>query len=144
MSTRREFLHTGAVGVTGLLTGISSCTFASRTASFKPVKFGIISDVHRSHTFDAYERLEVFMKRVEKEKPDFIISLGDFANAIPENEVFTKLFTSSQTPAYHVLGNHEMDNVDKKDAVAFLGMPSSYYSFDTGGYHCVVLDANFI
>ena len=74
----------------------------------------------------------------------FLISLGNFAHAISGNEGFAKHFASSTSPAYHVLGNHEMDRVDKKDTTAFLGMPSPYYSFDVGGYHCVVLDPNFI
>ena len=149
MQTRRNFLATvGAVGATGLLTGMSSCTLKSdktRSSSlFKPIKFGIIADIHRDLTPDADERLESFMKKVDAEKPDFLISLGDFAHALPVNEAFVKRFASSKAPAYHVLGNHEMDRVDKKDAVAFLGMPSPYYSFDLGGYHFVVLDPNYI
>ena len=84
------------------------------------------------------------MKRVDEENPDFLISLGDFAHARPANERFAARFASSKSPACHVLGNHEMDRVDKKDAVAFLRMPSPSYSFDIGGYHCVVLDPNYI
>jgi hypothetical protein len=72
------------------------------------------------------------------------MSLGDFAHAIPVNENFAKRFATSKSPAWHVLGNHEMDRVDKKTAVAFLGMPAAYYSFDVGGYHGVVLDPNYI
>ena len=146
MRTRREFLHAlGAVGAAGLLP-VMSCGArgSAKRANFKPIKFGIISDIHRDLTPDADQRLEVFMKKVDEEKPDFLISLGDFAHAIPANEGFAKRFASSKSPAYHVLGNHEMDRVDKKDATAFLGMPSPYYSFDIGGYHCVVMDPNFI
>jgi len=149
MYTRRNFLFTvGAIGTAGLLSGIPSCTKKvdkTKTSNvFKPVKFGIISDIHRDLTPDADERLESFMKKVDVENPDFLISLGDFAHALPANEAFVKRFASSKSPAYHVLGNHEMDRVDKKDAVAFLGIPSPYYSFDIGGYHFVVLDPNYI
>ena len=146
MKTRREFLQTmGTAGVAGLLAGMSSCANGSaKRAVFQPIKFGIISDIHRDMTPDADERLEVFMKKVDEERPDFLISLGDFAHAISANEGFAKRFASSKAPAYHALGNHEMDLVDKKDATAFLGMPSPYYSFDIGGYHCVVFDPNFI
>ena len=147
MKTRREFIQTlGVVGATGLLTGLSSAMpgCSAGKARFPPIKFGVISDIHRDLTPDADERLDAFMKKVEVEKPDFLIDLGDFAFAIPKNEDFAKRFASSKSPAYHVLGNHDMDRVDKKDATAFFGMPSSYYSFDIGGYHCVVIDPNYI
>ena len=146
MKTRRDFLQTlGAVGATGLFTGLSSATLgASEQTILNPLKFGVISDIHCDLTPDAEERLEIFMKHVDVEKPDFLIDLGDFAFAIPQNENFAKRFTSSKSPAYHVLGNHDMDRVDKKDATAFFGMPSPYYSFDIGGYHCVVFDPNNI
>ena len=146
MSTRRDFLkNLGTVGALGLLSSTPLKADETGTVSvFKSIKFGIIADIHRDLTPDADERLESFMKRVEEENPDFLISLGDFAHALSANTAFAKRFASSKSPVYHVLGNHEMDRVDKKDAVAFLQMPSPYYSFDFGGYHCVVLDPNYI
>ena len=153
MNTRRKFLRTvGVVGTAGVISslasGLTSGQFkaANNGASriYKPIKFGVIADLHCDLTPDADARLESFMKKVEEEKPDLLISLGDFAFAIPANEQFVKRFASSKAPAYHVLGNHEMDRVDKKDATAFLGMPSPYYSFDRGGYHFVVMDPNYI
>ena len=138
----------GAVGAMGLLNGLSTAPLkAGETGTsnvYKSITFGIIADIHRDLTPDADDRLETFMKRVDQENPDFLISLGDFAHAVSANTAFVKRFASSKSPAYHVLGNHEMDRVDKKEAVAFLNMPSPYYSFDTGGYHCVVLDPNYI
>ena len=149
MNTRRDFLkNLGTVGALGLLNSMSSTPLQAgetRTSSvYKSIKFGIITDIHRDLTPDADERLETFMKRVDEENPDFLISLGDFAHALPANEQFPKRFASSKVQAFHVLGNHEMDRVDKKEATAFLNMPSPYYSFDIGGYHCVVLDPNYI
>ena len=149
MNTRRDFLrNVGALGALGLLNGLSTAPLKAgetrRSSVYKPIKFGIISDIHRDLTPDADDRLESFMKRVDEENPDFLISLGDFAHALPVNTGFAKRFMSSKSPAYHVLGNHEMDRVDKKDAAAFLQMPSPSYSFDIGGYHCVVLDPNYI
>ncbi len=147
--TRRKFLRSlGLAGAAGLCSPLSFDLLAAAETDgltpLKPIKFGMIADIHRDLTPDADERLEAFMKKVEEEKPDFILSLGDFAHAIPRNEVFARRFASSESPAYHVLGNHDMDKVDKKSAVAFLSMPSPYYSFDMCGYHCVVLDPNNI
>ena len=149
MSTRRDFLNTlGAAGTFGLLNGLSpwplKASVAKTSSVFKPIKFGIISDLHRDLTPDADERLDSFMKRAGEEDPDFLISLGDFAHALPANKPFAERFASSKTPAYHALGNHDMDRVDKQEAVAFLRIPSPSYSFDIGSYHCVVLDPNYI
>jgi hypothetical protein len=145
--SRREFFRAvGLLGTIGTLIGLSSRPFAATESkpsrSFRPIQFGIIADIHYDLTPGAAEHLEVFMKKVGEVSPDFIISLGDFAHAIPENAPFAKRFVSSKCPAYHVLGNHDMDRVNKKDATGFLGMPSPYYSFDIGGYHCVVIDPN--
>ena len=134
MSTRRDFLRTiGAVGTVGWLTGLSTellgASWTNTSKAFQAVKFGIIADIHRDLTPDADERLEAFMKKVDEEKPDFLMSLGDFAHPIAENEGFAQRFASSKSPACHVLGNHEIDYVDKKTAVAFLHMPSAFYSF---------------
>lgn len=147
MTTRRDFLRTttlaGLAGTT--LFGSGTKILADeKTQNFKPIKFGIIADIHRDLTPDVDERLEAFLKRVGEEKPDFIISLGDFAHAIPAGESFRDRFAASGVPTHHVLGNHEMDRVSKAEAVAFLKMPGPFYSFDLGGYHCVVLDPNFI
>ena len=145
MPTRRDFLRaTGFAGATGLLGTTAFSADVTKPNGFQPIKFGIIADIHRDLTPDADERLEAFMKRVDAEKPDFIISLGDFAHSVPENEVFRDRFAASGIPTYHVLGNHEMDRVSKAEATDFLKMPAPYYSFDVGGYHCVVLDPNFI
>jgi len=115
---RRDFLSSaammGAAGTLGVGALLASCGSANKMTPFKPIKFGIISDIHHTATPDTDERLEVFMKKVEEEKPDFLMSLGDFAHPIQDNESFAKRFASSQSPAYHVLGNHEMDQVDKK------------------------------
>jgi hypothetical protein len=149
MNTRRDFLRTTlSIGSAGILTGLTfDLLQAAETDSpiaFQPIKFGIIADMHRDMTPDADERLEAFMKKVDEEKPDFLMDLGDFAHPLPANEPFIQRFTSSKSPAYHVLGNHDLDAVDKKTAVAIFGMPAAYYSFDTCGYHCVVLDPNSV
>lgn len=147
MNTRRDFLRSvGLGGAAGLLgaTALTTSAVSANTTAFKPIKFGIIADIHRDLTYDVDARLEAFMKQVDVEQPDFIISLGDFAHAIPANEPFRDRFASSKVPSYHVLGNHEMDRVSKNEAADFLKMPAPFYSFDIQGYHCVVMDPNFI
>lgn len=148
MTTRRDFLRTTAgVGAAFIAGGCGSAGAAApgrSSASFKPIKFGLIADIHKNHMPFGDKRMEAFIGKVETEKPDFILSLGDFCYPLKENEAFAKRFAEAPAPSYHVLGNHEMDTCSKSEIVDFLGMPSPYYSVDVGGYHLVVLDANFI
>jgi predicted phosphodiesterase len=149
--TRRSFLcKTGLLGIAGIA-GTGCKTLDSKISSsrkFEAVKFGIIADIHFDlmHMIgDADRRLDAFLQKVETEKPDFIISLGDFVQKIqlPESKSFAKRFKSVDCPALHVLGNHDVDFATKKEACAFMEMPASYYSCDVGGYHCVMLDGNY-
>ncbi|GHV65293.1 hypothetical protein FACS1894199_05620 [Bacteroidia bacterium] len=137
------------MGITAGLAGLPIDSVIAAEPSvkkFKPLKFGILADIHRDCTSDAEERLDAFLKKVEVEKPDFIIDLGDFIHDPnpPKNQDFAKQFKTARCPAYHVIGNHELEKVSKKEIVPFLEMPAPYYSFDLGGYHCVVLDGNNI
>ncbi len=147
MNNRRNFLKQLTIlGGTGLslplVAGNITDLSLEKKKAGKSVKFGIISDIHRDLIPDADSRLNIFMKKVEIEKPDFIISLGDFCFGIPENQSFIKQFASAVCPAYHVLGNHDMDRNTKDEMIDFFKIPSRYYSFDSNGYHFVVLDAN--
>lgn len=148
-TTRRDFLYslaltgTAGFGLSELISAASTSTLKS-SRIFDPIKIGIIADIHRDTAQDGDERLEMFMRKVGIEKPNLILSLGDFAHPLPKNEVFRDSFASSDCPSYHILGNHEMDYATKSEAAAFLGMPSPCYSFDCAGYHFVVLDPNFI
>ncbi|MBD2866482.1 metallophosphoesterase family protein [Paenibacillus oceani] len=111
----------------------------------KPViRFGIMADVHQDLMFNAEKRLQEFILRMNAERVDFIIQLGDFCHPIPENGSFLSIWNEFNGPRYHVLGNHDMDKNDKKTVMSFIGMDRSYYSFDRGPYHFVVLDANYI
>ena len=44
---------------------------------------------------------------------------------------------------HHVLGNHCVDTLTKEEFLDRVGQERSFYSFDVGGYHFVVLDACF-
>lgn len=104
------------------------------------IKIGIIADVH-----DQEQRLQAFIDQAVKEKPDFIIQLGDLSNGKPEiNEKMLAVWNSYSGTKYHVFGNHEFDHATKDELVQRQQMPGTYYSFDSGDYHFVVLDCNFI
>ena len=109
-----------------------------------PIRFAVCSDLHYDLMPDVSERLKEFIAFSEQNKPDFIIHLGDFCFANEKNNSFVQQWHAASSPKYQVLGNHDMDHNTKAQAVAFLGMPAPYYSFDAGWLHCVVLDPNHL
>lgn len=108
------------------------------------ITFGVMADIHQDFMYRAEDRLEEFIERMNKEKVDFIIQLGDFCFPTEENRSFVSLWEKFEGPRYHVLGNHDMDRCDKRTIMDYLGMENSYYSFDNGDYHFVVLDACYL
>lgn len=138
MNTRRQFLKTATLAATA---SYSLPLWAAPGA--KKIRIGLITDIHKDVIHDADERLQVFLDAMKREKVDAIMQLGDFCQPKPANRAFADLFNAFEGPKYHMLGNHDMDGGFKREqAVAFYGMPSRYYSFDLGGFHFVMLDAN--
>lgn len=136
----------------------------------RKVKFGVFTDLHVDIMHDTQERLQVFLDTCRQEDVDFIIQLGDFcypddnrkvvckpehmpvniANAIQvktyaDKPAILRMFNSFEKPSYHVLGNHDCDMCSKQETLQFLEAKNgSYYSFDHGGFHFVVLDTNYL
>jgi len=131
------------------------------------IRFGLVTDPHYAeadppgnsnryyrHSLD---KLKIAMSLFNQEKVDFVIELGDFKDQDPEPEkentlrylkIIEKAFIEFNGPRYHVLGNHDMDSISKKEFqenIENTGIPkeNTYYSFDRNGIHFVVLDANF-
>lgn len=118
-----------------------SCRTVQRASN--QVKIGICSDVHIPTMHDATVRLSAFMHEMKATNPDFIIELGDFAEASDKYADFYKMWESYPWDKYHVIGNHEMDGGHSREqALEFRKMKSSYYAFDRCGFHFIVLDGN--
>jgi 3',5'-cyclic-AMP phosphodiesterase len=147
MLTRRRLLATIPwFGAASLWTGCTTSTGAAAMSDrrqMRPLRFGVCTDVHQDIMHDAESRLRVFIERMRQLRVDFVIQLGDFCVPDPRNRRFLETFCRFGGPRHHVIGNHDMDeNHTVDEVVAFWGMPSRYYSFDQGGFHFVVLDAN--
>ncbi len=127
------------------------------------VKAGIITDIHHTSKADSatrkysasLDKLQVFVGTMARERPAFVIEMGDFVDTLAEGTDPAKnlaeaeeLFTSFDGPHYHVLGNHEFDNLTREMFLAAIdntGIPKgqTYYSWDAGGVHFIVLDADY-
>ncbi len=160
---RSEFIKVLSGGVL-LMAGVPATAKAKRAA--KPVlRFGMVTDTHyagREPNGTRYYRhsMEKMRRAVEhfnREKVDFIIELGDMKDTTHDAAVeptlgfleqIEKVFQSFNGPAYHVLGNHDMDCLSKEEFLAHTYNAGrtrnrSYYSFCVHRTRCIVLDANF-
>lgn len=118
------------------------CFFTSCQKS-ETIKFAICTDVHQDIIHDATKRMNSFIEEAQNENVDFIIQLGDFCFPIDENQPFVDSWNLFEGDKYHALGNHDMDVSSKAVTQKFWGMEKSYYSFDQGEFHFIVLDPNY-
>jgi len=116
------------------------------------VTFGICADLHNDFIHDSVERVEGFQQACVERKVDFCVELGDFCpperpndppSVCTDKKRLLALLRNWNTPFYHVLGNHDMDDHTKQAVIDYLDMKGAHYSFDCGGVHFIVLDACF-
>ena len=160
--SRRGFLRCAA----GVALASFSCTPGNLSIRRRPaVGFGIVTDCHYADADpvgtrfyrESLSKLSECVDRMNAEKVDFLIELGDFKdeNRPPAEEKTLShlqkveaVFQRFRGPRYHVLGNHDMDSISKQQFLSRVentGIDSgrSYYSFGLKGLHCIVLDANY-
>jgi len=160
--SRRVFLHSAAVAALASL----SCTsgrFSPRRR--RPVRFGIVTDCHYADAElqgtrfyrESLGKLAECVDRMNAERVDFLIELGDFKDqnrpAVEDKTLghlqsIEAVFRRFPGWRYHVLGNHDMDSISKRQFLSHVENTGiepgrSYYSFDVTGLHFIVLDANY-
>lgn len=145
MQTRRTFLQRAGMGAfAAVLPSFSYAIPPAASGHGKSLKIGFITDLHHLQFGKNEERrMKAFMDAVMEEKPDFILQCGDFCRP-KGSDVIMSEWERFKGPKYHVIGNHDMDVCDKSTIMALWGMEKRYYSFDTGGFHFVVMDRNFL
>lgn len=147
---RRGFLTKSIIGGIGM-TGIgrfqanAAPYFEKKTNGYGKVLFrmGVCADLHHDLIDDGPRRLQEFITEMNELKPDFILQMGDFCVPKPANKVIMDIWNQFKGPKYHVIGNHDIDRGFTHDQVVeFWNAKGKYYSFDTNGYHFVVLNGN--
>jgi predicted phosphodiesterase len=164
MITRREFLRDSGLVIAGFSFGIP-LSQADRINCKAKLSFGIVTDAHYADAEpngtrcyrESLVKMNECVKLMNDKKVDFLIELGDFKDqceSATENATLKYLtsiekeFRQFRGPRYHVLGNHDVDSISKKQFMAQvkntgIAKGSTYYSFNAKGFHFVVLDANF-
>ena len=141
MLPRRDFFRSTGVVATSIL--LPRQVMAALSKVKKPIKLGMIADLHQDVMHDGPARLNAFLDTMKEEKPDALVQLGDFAYPTKKNEVVVKAFENAHSRVLHVLGNHEIDGGHSFDQVAKLwGMKGRYYTENVNGLNLVVLDGN--
>lgn len=122
------------------------------------VRAGLLTDLHYAdkppagtrHYRETLNKLAEAGSQFEKDKPDFVVELGDLIDAADSVETEKKWLErinqdfSGLSPNRHcVLGNHCVDTLTKEEFLGEVGQEKSYYSFEVNGVHFVVLDACF-
>ncbi|MEQ1932252.1 MAG: metallophosphoesterase [Fimbriimonadaceae bacterium] len=134
MITRREFLVASAALAVPLRLA---------PAKLKPARLAAITDLHYGLAPDAAVRMEAFVQAVKARKGlDAVLQMGDFCYSDEGAKGCMDLWNRVSQPKLHVLGNHDMDKVDKDAAMKFIGMKSRYGSTKLGGYRFIHLDLN--
>lgn len=123
-----------------------------------PLKIGLITDVHHAdkpaagnrYYRESLRKLEDAALQFERDKLGFLVELGDLIDAADSVETELRYlktidgeFSNICDDRHYVLGNHCVDTLKKEEFLGTVGQEKSYYSFDRGGYHFVVLDSCF-
>jgi 3',5'-cyclic AMP phosphodiesterase CpdA len=155
--SRRRFLAASGAGV-------AAAAIARLAPAAEPApggcSFGLVTDVHYAdiptkgsrYYRDSRTKLQEAVERLNDRKVDFVIELGDFCDAGPTKEAeigylrtIRGVFEGFRGPRHYVLGNHCVAALTKAEFLEHCGatVKRSYYSFDHGPWHFVVLDADF-
>lgn len=152
---RRAFLRDGTLVMATAIAGSAVCLSAEQTPM---LRVGLITDLHYAdkapagsrHYRETLGKLSEAALHFEKEKPNFVVELGDLIDAADSVAVeqrylktINKEFSAVSKERHYVLGNHCVDTLTKQEFLGEVGQKKSYYSFDRGGIHFVVLDSCF-
>jgi predicted MPP superfamily phosphohydrolase len=159
---RRDFLRCSSLALAGVFAGCSQLGSASAR---RPLRIGLVTDLHyadreaKGTRFyrESLAKAREAVDRLGAERVEMLAVLGDMkdmADREPEAATLGHLVAIEAElrrfggPTYHVLGNHDMDNLSKSQTLAAITNTGiepgrSYYAFSRGGVRFVTLDACF-
>ncbi len=140
-TSRREFIRTSGIMAGSILFTPSAHALIGSLS--RPIKIGLIADLHQDIMHDGEKRLDAFLKEMQVVNPEAIIQLGDFAYPNEKNRSLIDKFNKGNKNALHVIGNHDTDSGHtKQQCYDIWGMTNRFYSRDISGLKVIVLDCN--
>ena len=139
---------------------------AQEQADSEVLRVGVLADLH-AHDTDSPgeekvmtnygERLQAFVDAMNAWPADLVIELGDFVNGkfvlgaelgeaariVGILDDAESVYAQFEGPRYYVLGNHEVYDLSKEEFLEHTAADATYFSFDAGAYHFVILDAQY-
>ncbi len=155
---RRAVLKQGSLILGGLGTGWLAGSAGWAAGAEEGLQFGLITDLHYAdkpaagsrHYRDTPVKLAEAAERFQGRQLAFVTELGDFIDAADSVaaelgflERIESQFAAIHPVRHYVLGNHCVHTLTKEEFLEGVQQPRSYYSFDAGGMHFVVLDCCF-
>lgn len=157
-STRRSFLHDGSLVLLGA--GLAAAQPGDLLADDAPrrIRIGMVTDLHYAdkppggtrHYRETLPKLAEAAEQFTKESPDFVVELGDLIDSAGSVEAekqnvarINKEFLALPGDKHYVLGNHCVHTLTKDEFLGVVGRKDAHFSFNSGGFHFVVLDACF-
>jgi predicted phosphodiesterase len=152
---RRAFLKNGSLVLAA--TTLSPTRLSAEDGESR-LRVGLITDLHYAdkapagtrHYRETLSKLEEAAQQFAQDKPAFVVELGDFIDAAESADVeqrylktINRQFSATAKDRHYVLGNHCVDTLRKAEFLGGVEQEASYYSFDRGGIHFVVLDSCF-
>ena len=153
--TRRDIL----AGIPGLIGGYAIAKIPSARADERPFRIAHLTDLHIQPGSVAEQGVTKALDHAQSQGVDLIINGGDVIyDALKESPdsidsqwkaLARVLERSCHTPMINVLGNHDIAGwatperkIDSKQrALERLGLESSYYSVEKGGWKILILDS---
>ncbi len=159
---RRDFLRVSLASLVGVAIG-GTAVGGVRQTGRRGVRFGLVTDPHYADTNPAGTRfyreslgkVREAVDALRQAGVEFLVELGDLKDMVagePDTRTLSYLTAIEAEiarfggPTYHVLGNHDMDNMSKAQFLAGVVntgiVPNrAYYAFSRGGIRFVTLDA---
>ena len=153
---RRAFLQNGTLLLATTVTVEPTLLLANHAKD--TLRVGLVTDLHHAdkpsagsrHYRETIGKLTEAATQFEKDRADFIVELGDLIDAADTVETeqrylkeINREFGAISKDRHYVLGNHCVDTLTKAEFLDGVEQKESYYSFDRGDFHFVVLDACF-
>jgi predicted phosphodiesterase len=149
---RRTFLRYGTLILT------AGTQVMAATPEESAVSFALLTDLHFAdkppagtrHYRETLDKVADAAASITSARPDFLVELGDLIDSADSIEkerghlvrINERLATLAKTRHY-VLGNHCVHTLTKPEFLECVEQQRSWYSFQRGGVHFVVLDACF-
>jgi 3',5'-cyclic AMP phosphodiesterase CpdA len=156
---RRAFLRHGTLYLTAAGLGLTGASASVAQDGPKPgLRIGLVTDLHYAdkpsvgsrHYRETLAKFAEAADHVKHDKPAFVVELGDLIDTADSVAVglgyldrINRAFSAISDSRYYVLGNHCVNTLTKEEFLGAVGQKRSYYSFDSGSLHFIVLDSCF-